>query len=106
MQSIELPTAEEIVGIILKDEAAREKFRNAYYETFTFRERGGWIFANPKNPTQLKVVLAPISASEPFCATDMTTIPSIELEDISTSGVPPGQCWAGSMHGAGREGDL
>ena len=99
-QDIELPTAQEIADKILKDKAGKEKIRIAYYESFSFRERGGWIFVNPNDTTQLEVVLAPISASDSFQATDTTTIPSINLEDISTNGVPPGQR---QIDGAGRE---
>lgn len=90
-QCYELPTAKEIADIIFNDEIGKEKFKRAYYESFTFRERGGWIFANPDDPTQLEVLLAPISASGTFLATDMTTTPSIDLNDIPTNGVPPGQ---------------
>ena len=90
-QRKELPTAEDIIAAIINNEAGREKLKTAYYESFTFRERGGWIFINPSDPTEIEVVLAQISASDSFRATDMMTTPSINLEDISTNGVPPGQ---------------
>ena len=90
-QRIELPTAEAIVAAVMNDEDGRKKLETAYYESFEFRERGGWIYANRSDPTQVKVVLAPISASTSFYANDLTTTPSINLEDNSTCGVPPGQ---------------
>jgi len=96
--SIELPTAEEIANSIFNDAAAKKKLETAYYESFTFRERGGWIFVNKKNPAEVQVVLAPKSASESFDATDKTTIPSINLENISTAGVPTGYVLVANFH--------
>ena len=86
-----MPTAEKMVDIILNDEAGKEKFKSAYYESFIFRERGGWIFVDPNDPTQFEIVMAPMSASDTFLATDTMTTPSIDLNNISTNGVPPGQ---------------
>jgi hypothetical protein len=32
----------------------------------TFQERGGWIYADPSNPSRMQAILAPLSRSTPF----------------------------------------
>ncbi len=64
------PTGKEIVRILLQNRITRQRLEKAWlgshYEKDIYRERGGFIFANPNSPRQLQVVLAPKNVAETF----------------------------------------
>ena len=82
-------TGEEIVGRLLtRNSASRNSLQMAWMQSFIgnnlLQERGGWVFANPNNPNDLQVVLAPSSASRPFRSNEQTN-PAINLEGAATA---------------------
>ena len=62
-----------------------------------FQERGGWIFANPLEPSSLQVIMAPSSASRPF-RTSGTDNPAINLEGAASAYARSGWTIVGNFH--------
>ena len=101
------PTAKEIVGkIFTKNSDNRKELQKAWTGSFLgrdlFQERGGWIYANPNNPKQLQVVLAPhkprqLAVSEPFRQGGGGN-PSINLEGAATANAKPGWVLVANFH--------
>ncbi len=69
----------------------------SYYAKDIYRERGGYIYANPNNPSQLQVVLAPKSASKPFKLNGNTN-PSIDLWGAGSANTNDGWILVANFH--------
>ena len=61
------------------------------------QERGGWIYANPSDPTDLQVVLAPSTASGTF-RTNGQNNPAINLEGASRANARQGWVLVANFH--------
>ncbi len=70
LQQNDAPTGREIIADLLQNRISRNDLQEAWlgshYQKNIYRERGGYIYANPNNPRQLQVVLAPKDAAQPF----------------------------------------
>ena len=96
------PTGQEIARNIFRRRTdTREKLEQAWTGSFRgrdlFQERGGWIYANPINPNQLQVVLAPATASRPFRSTEIAN-PAIDLEGAATANARHGWVLVANFH--------
>ena len=95
-------TGEEIVDRLLtRRSTTRSQLQTAWTDSFLGRdlmqERGGWIYANPSNPKDLQVVLAPRSASGTF-RSNGTSNPAINLEGASTANAQGGWVLVANFH--------
>ena len=94
-------TGEEIVRRLLANRFTRDILARAWMMSFIsrnlFQERGGWIFANPNNPNDLQVVLAPSSASRPFRPNEEVN-PAIDLEGSTSANANSGWVLVANFH--------
>ena len=95
-------TGEEIVSRLL---TRRSETRQILAQTWVdsclgrdlFQERGGYIFADPNDPKNLQVVLAPRSASRPFRSNEPTN-PAIDLEGAASANANAGWVLVANFH--------
>ena len=95
-------TGEEIVSrLFTRRSATQQVLAQAWAESCVgrdlFQERGGYIFADPNNPRDLQVVLAPRSASRPFRSNEPTN-PAIDLEGAASANANAGWVLVANFH--------
>lgn len=100
-QDREAPTAEQIVTSLLQKKDTRSALKQAWlgshFSKDIYREKGGYIYANPNNPLQLQVVLAPESASKSFKLHGNTN-PSIDLNRAGSANAKEGWILVANFH--------
>ena len=95
-------TGEELVKRLLtKGSTSRTMLESSWTSSRIgqdlFQERGGWIFANPLEPSSLQVILAPKSASGTFRSSG-TVNPAIDLEGAASANAHSGWTIVGNFH--------
>ena len=95
-------TGEEIVSRLLTRRSnTQQLLAQAWVESCIgrdlFQERGGYIFADPNNPRDLQVVLAPKSASGTFRSGDASN-PAIDLEGAARANANAGWVLVANFH--------
>ncbi len=88
LQQTNAPTGREIVAGLLQNKNTIKYLQKAWvfshYRKNIYQERGGYIYANPNNPSQLQVVPAPKNAAKPFKLNGRDN-PAINLEGAGSA---------------------
>jgi hypothetical protein len=95
-------TGEEIVErLFIRNSETIRQLQAAWADSFIgndlFQEMGGWIYANPANPMELRIVRAPRTASRPFRSNEQNN-PAIDLNGAATANAPTGWILVANFH--------